>query len=77
MHIKMKLIETYNLYFSYYRDFQIYVAALAVAGLIVATADWNASFEHDKLGEPNPQRKIELSILIAILTALALAALVI
>ena len=64
------------MYFSYYRDFQCLVAVLAFSGLAVAISDWEEPFEkRDSKGDAIVERKTEFSVMIMMLTVLALVAL--
>ena len=48
--IQRRLIERYNVCFSYYRDFTCLVALIAMGGLLIAIARWEKSFDEEKRG---------------------------
>jgi|688.fasta_scaffold375661_1 hypothetical protein len=74
--IAKQLIRKYEVYFSYYRDFQCLVAVLAFSGLVVAISDWEVPFEkRDFKGNAIVERNTEFSVMIMMLTVLALIAL--
>jgi hypothetical protein len=72
-HISMKLVDKYNVSFSFYRDFTVLVAVIAIGGLLIALGRWEQSFEH-RMGHKS-HRIPENYRILGLLSLLALAAL--